>query len=139
LIFLGELSNMQTRQKNQVVRVGLNGVLLTLLLILVCLAPRSARAFESSSVLTSYCIGGAALGSLVGSAGATVAYFNDKQGFDFLVGAGAGAVGGCGLGVILGVIDLGLRRSQPSASAPGTVPVFAWRPGGGTLGLNVTF
>lgn len=106
---------------------------------LAVLAPGTARAGESAGVLSAYCMGGSALGSLVGSAAATVAYFNDKQGFDFLVGAGGGAMAGCGMGVLLGILDLAARRNKPAACLPEHFPVVALRPGGAVVGLNVTF
>jgi len=67
---------------------------------------------EAGKTFAGYALGGAALGALLGSAGATVPYLNDKQSFDFLVGAGGGALAGSVTGLILGIFDVASSKNQ---------------------------
>ncbi len=72
-------------------------------------ACRPAAAAQTGALMARYTTGGAALGALLGSVSATIPYLNDKQSFDFVVGGGAGALAGCGVGLILGMVDVATR------------------------------
>jgi hypothetical protein len=91
--------------------------LLGLLLLTIALSAAPGLRAETRCTLESYALDGTVLGGLVGCVAATVPYLNDQQGFDYVVGAGVGAVSGAVFGLILGSLDVASQRSQ-AASTP---------------------
>lgn len=88
-----------------------------LVLMALILAPSAGRAGKVGGVLARYCLGGAGVGALLGAVTATVPYLNDKQPFDFAVGAGAGALAGVGVGLVFGIIDLATDQAPEQQGA----------------------
>ncbi len=95
------------------------------------------RAGEVGKTLGKYSMAGAGVGALLGSAAATVPYLQSKQPYDFLTGAGIGMLAGCGVGFILGVVDL--ANPADAAMAPAEGWALAWQPQGMSAAYSVRF
>jgi hypothetical protein len=103
-------------------------------------APGTMRAGKVGGTLARYCLGGAGIGGVLGAAVAAVPYLQDKQSFDFSVGAGAGALGGAGIGLIFGIIDLATEQAAPAEAKILNSGLFAYADGQrGLIGFKTVF
>jgi hypothetical protein len=116
--------------------------LMVSLVTALILAPSLGHAGKIGGTLARYCMGGAGVGAVLGAITATVPYLNDKQPFDFAVGAGAGALTGVGVGLIFGIVDLATDQdeSQPTALRQNLEGIYAFNSGSKTyLAWKKTF
>ncbi len=81
------------------------------------LRPSQLQAGKIGGTLGRYSLGGAGIGALLGTATATIPYLQSKETFDFITGAGAGAVVGAGVGFLFGIIDLATETAGDEEAA----------------------
>lgn len=108
-----------------------------ILVLAALLAPRGSQAGEVGSTLGKYSIAGAGVGALLGSAAATLPYLQSQEPYDFLTGAGIGMLAGCGVGFILGIVDL--ANPADTAAAPREGWSLAWQPQALSAAYSVRF
>lgn len=110
------------------------------LVLLLCAAmlPSLVKAGEVGGTLGRYSVAGTGVGALLGSVAATLPYLQSKEPYDFLTGAGIGMVAGCGIGFILGLVDLG-HPAEKTAMSPPTGLSLAWTPVAMQAKYSLTF
>lgn len=108
-----------------------------ILILLAAMAPSAAKAGEVGSTLGRYSVAGAGVGALLGSAAATLPYLQSKEPYDFLTGAGIGLLAGCGVGFVLGIVDL--ANPAETAMAPKQGWALAFAPAAMQASYSITF
>jgi hypothetical protein len=106
---------------------GARSLVLGCLLAALALLPRSGTCGEVGDTMGAYGSAGAGVGALLGSAAAAIPYFQTKQPMDFLTGAGVGMLAGCGLGLVLGIVDLS-NQNDDAFGGPRPGLSLAWTP-----------
>lgn len=104
-----------------------------LAMALLALLPLRANAGKVGGTMARYGLAGAGIGALLGATSAAVPYLSDHQPFDFMVGAGAGALGGALTGLIFGAVDLATDKGgADEAFRARQSPLFAFQDGPAT-------